>query len=80
MCEFSDKCERGKSKKWRTERDLNPRYPIRICTLSRGVVSATHPSVRLWQICNFCLLLALAFLRPATRSFSDFTQILALQK
>lgn len=30
---------------WRTERDLNPRSPIKTCTLSRGVVSAAHPSV-----------------------------------
>ena len=35
-----------KKGKWRTERDLNPRYPFKICTLSRGVVSAAHPSVR----------------------------------
>lgn len=31
---------------WRTERDLNPRALIESCTLSRGVVSATHPSVQ----------------------------------
>ena len=27
---------------WRRRRDLNPRY-LAVCTLSRGVVSATHP-------------------------------------
>lgn len=30
---------------WRTGRDLNPRAPIKSCTLSRGVVSAAHPPV-----------------------------------
>lgn len=28
----------------RKERDLNPRYPLGVCVLSRDVLSATQPS------------------------------------
>ena len=31
----------------RKERDLNPRYPLGVCVLSRDVLSATQPSFQL---------------------------------
>ena len=46
------KCFRGKlssklTARWRRRRDSNPRYPDRVRFLSRELVSATHPRLRL---------------------------------